>query len=169
MSGFSLFQVGDKVVYPSHGVGEIIGEEIQIIGGMELKVFIISLVKEKVILRVPVKRATSVGLRLLCSVDKLKSAFSVLQEKSKTSKGMWSKRAQEYEVKINSGDVSSLAEVIRDLYKTSGDPDRSYSERVIYESAISRLASEWAAVESITFEKAMASINNFLQEREFAA
>lgn len=163
------FKIGDKVVYPSHGVGEIIGEETQIIGGMELKVFIIALAKEKMILRIPVKRASNIGLRLLCSLDKLKNAFSVLQEKSKTPKGMWSKRAQEYEEKINSGDVKSLAEVIRDLYKNAEDPDRSYSERVIYESAVTRLASEWAEVESISFEKAIASLNNFLQEREFAA
>lgn len=166
-SGF--FKIGDKVVYPSHGVGEIIGEETQIIGGMELKVFIISLLKDKMTLRVSVKRASTIGLRLLCSLEKLKNAFSVLQEKSKTPKGMWSKRAQEYEEKINSGDVKSLAEVIRDLYKNSEDPERSYSERVIYESALTRLASEWAEVERIPFEKAITSLNNFLQEKEFAA
>jgi len=163
------FKVGDKVVYPSHGLGEIIGEEVQMIAGTELRVFIIALTKEKMILRVPVKRAASIGLRSLCSLDKLKNVFNVLQEKSRTPKGMWSKRAQEYEEKINSGDISSLAEVIRDLYKNASDPDRSYSERVIYESAVSRLASEWAEVESITFEKAVTSLNTFLQEREFAA
>lgn len=163
------FKIGDKVVYPSHGVGEIIGEEVQVIGGMDLKVFIIALSKEKMTLRVPVKRASTIGLRLVCSIDILKNAFNVLQEKSRTPKGMWSKRAQEYEEKINSGDVRSLAEVIRDLYKNASDPDRSYSERVIYESALTRLASEWAEVESISFDKAIASLNNFLQEREFAA
>ena len=163
------FKIGDQVVYPAHGVGEIIGEETQKVGGMELKVFIISLTKEKMTLRVPVKRASTTGLRLLCSLDILKSAFTVLQEKSKTPKGMWSKRAQEYELKINSGDVKSLAEVIRDLYKNSEDPNRSYSERVIYESALNRLASEWAAVKRIPFENAITFLNDFLQEKEFAA
>ena len=163
------FKIGDQVVYPAHGVGEIIGEEVQKVGGMELKVFIISLLKEKMTLRVPVKRASTAGLRLLCSLDILKNAFTVLQEKSKTPKGMWSKRAQEYELKINSGDVKSLAEVIRDLYKNSEDPNRSYSERVIYEAALNRLASEWAAVKRIPFENAITFLNDFLQEKEFAA
>ena len=163
------FKIGDQVVYPSHGVGEIIGEEVQMVGGMELRVFIISMLKEKMILRVPVKRASSAGLRLLCSMDKLQSAFTILQKKSKASKGMWSKRAQEYELKINSGDVHLLAEVVRDLHKNADDPDRSYSERIIYESALNRLAGEFAAVEGIPIDKAITIVTNSLYEKEYAA
>jgi CarD family transcriptional regulator len=163
------FRVGDRVVYPAHGVGEIVGEEVQTVGGAELRVFIISLLKEKMILRVPVKRASNSGLRLLCTLDKLKATFDVLQSKSKKAKGMWSKRAQEYELKINSGDVDSLAEVIRDLYKNSEDPDRSYSERIIYESALNRLAGEFAAVKGITLDNALSFLMDMLQEKEYTA
>lgn len=169
MSGGSSFRVGDRVVYPAHGVGEIIGEETQLVGGMELRVFIISLLKEKMTLRVPVKRASAIGLRPLSSDDTLSGVFEVLQAKSKPSKGMWSKRAQEYEFKINSGNVNSIAEVVRDLYKNVEDPDRSYSERVIYESALNRLAGEFAAVKGIAFEAAVNLLMNFLEEKEFAA
>jgi CarD family transcriptional regulator len=163
------FKVGDQVVYPSHGVGEIIGEEVQMIGSMELRVFIISMHKENMTLRVPVKRAESIGLRLLCSVDKFLSAFETLQKKSKSSKGMWSKRAQEYELKINSGDVNSLAEVVRDLHQNCSDPDRSYSERIIYEAALNRFASEYAAVKGITMDKAITIVTNSIYEKDFAA
>ena len=163
------FIVGDRVVYPAHGVGEIIGEETQLVGGTELRVFIISLLKEKMTLRVPVKRAAVAGLRPLSSIDVLRGVFDVLQSKSRPSKGMWSKRAQEYELKINSGNVHSIAEVIRDLYKNAEDPDRSYSERVIYESALNRLAGEFAAVKGIAMEAAVSLLMDFLEEKEFAA
>ncbi len=169
MLDLERFKVGDRVVYPAHGVGEIIGEEVQKVGGAELRVFIISLPKDKVILRVPVKRASHAGLRPLCSLDKFTKVFNVLQMKSKTSKGMWSKRAQEYEIKINSGDVHSLAEVARDLHKNSDDPERSYSERVIYESALNRLAGEYAAVKGIELDKALSVLTESLEERIFAA
>ncbi len=164
-----IFQIGDRVVYPSHGVGEIIAEEVQAIGGAELKVFVISLTKEKMILRVPVRRAKSIGLRLLCSADTLQNAFIVLQKKSKISKGMWSKRAQEYENKINSGDVYLIAEVVRDLHKNVSDPDRSYSERIIYESALSRFAGEFAAVEGIPMDKAISIVTNSIYEKNCVA
>lgn len=164
-----LFNIGDCVVYPAHGVGEIIGEETQIIGGIELRVFIIALMKDKVILRVPVKRANSVGLRHLSSLEVFHSVFGIFQAKAKPPKGMWSKRAQEYETKINSGSVTSLAEVIRDLYKNSEDPSRSYSERVIYESALNRLAGEFAVIKGIAIESALTMLLTTLEERAFAA
>lgn len=163
------FKVGDQVVYPSHGVGEIVGEEIQVFGDKELRVFIISMLKEKMTLRVPVRRAANVGLRLLCTVDIFKSAFETLQKKSKVSKGMWSKRAQEYELKINSGDVNSLAEVVRDLHHNASDPDRSYSERIIYESALHRFAGEFAVVNGISIDKAISIVTNSIYEKEYAA
>lgn len=164
-----MFKIGDNVVYPAHGVGEIIGEEAQLVAGTELRVFIISLTKDKVILRVPVKRAASAGLRLLCSIDKFSNIFEVFQMKARTSKGMWSKRAQEYELKINSGDISLLAEVVRDLYKNVDDPERSYSERVIYESALNRLAGEYAAIHSLSLDKAVLAITSSLEDKAFAA
>ena len=169
MLNSNSFRVGDQVVYPAHGVGEIIGEEVQVFGGIELKVFVISLLKEKMTLRVPVKRAITAGLRPLSSDDALGEVFNVLQGKSKPSKGMWSKRAQEYELKINSGNPSAIAEVVRDLYKNSEDPDRSYSERVIYESALNRLAGEFAAVKGIAIDLALSSLMTCLEEKEFAA
>jgi len=168
MLSSELFKVGDQVVYPAHGVGEIIGEEIQLVAGMELRVFIISLPKDKVTLRIPVKRAKHVGLRPLCTADKFIKVFNLLQMKSRTSKGMWGKRAQEYEIKINSGDIDSLAEVARDLHKNSDDPERSYSERIIYESALNRLAGEYAAVKGIELNTALTIFTESLEERAYA-
>lgn len=164
-----MFKVGDNVVYPAHGVGEIIGEEVQQVAGTELRVFIISLIKDKVILRVPVKRAASAGLRLLCTMDKFHNVFEVFQMKAKISKGMWSKRAHEYELKINSGNIDLLAEVVRDLFKNVDDPERSYSERVIYESALHRLAGEYAAIHETSLEKAILTITSSLEDKAFAA
>jgi CarD family transcriptional regulator, regulator of rRNA transcription len=163
------FKVGDTVVYPSHGVGEITAEEIQMIGGMELKVFVISLKKDKVTLRVPVSRADAAGLRHLSTKDSLEGVVSTLQSRAKSSKGMWSRRAQEYEAKINSGVVVAIAEVVRDLHKNVDDPDRSYSERVIYEAALSRLATEYAAIKDIDLDKATDYITEVLKEKVEAA
>lgn len=162
------FKVGDRVVYPSHGVGEIIGEEAQIIGGHELSVYVISFQKEKMTLRVPVKRAMSIGLRQLSSRDDVQKMLAILQGRAKSGKGMWSRRAQEYENKINSGDLASIAEVVRDLHKNVDDPDRSYSERVIYESALNRLAGEFAAIENIDLKQASDHLLNLLGEKEAA-
>lgn len=163
------FYVGDRVVYPSHGVGEIIGEEIEQIAGVEIKVYIISLYRDKLTLRVPVKRAARTGLRPLCSLEKFRVVFDVFKLKANSTKGMWSKRAQEYELKINSGDVRSLAEVARDLHKNSDHPERSYSERVIYESALNRLATEYAMLKGIEVEKALDKITSSLEEVVIAA
>ena len=164
-----MFKIGDNVVYPAHGVGEIISEEVQTVAGTEIRVFVISLIKDRVILRVPVKRAASAGLRLLCSMDKFHNVFEVFQMKAKTSKGMWSKRAHEYELKINSGDIDLLAEVVRDLFKNVDDPERSYSERVIYESALNRLAGEYAVIHGLSLEKAVLAITSSLEDKAFAA
>lgn len=149
------FEVGDTVVYPSHGVGRITAEEVQIIAGIEMGLYVISFSKDKMILRVPKARAFKTGLRHLTSTTEFKEAIIALQAQSKSNKGMWSKRAQEYEQKINSGNVISIAEVLRDLHRNVDDPDRSYSERVIYESALERLTNEYAA--SMQVEKQDAS------------
>jgi CarD family transcriptional regulator len=161
------FNMQDLVVYPAHGVGEIIDEEVQKIGGTEVKVFVISFAKEKMILRVPVHRAKACGLRPLSNDDELGKVFSVLQAKPKSSKGMWSRRAQEYENKINSGNIINIAEVLRDLHKNIKD-DRSYSERTIYESALSRLAAEFAAIENIEHDLAIDRLMYMLSEKEAA-
>jgi len=139
------FKVGDTVVYPSHGVGQITAEEVQVVAGSEMPLYVISFLKDKMTLRVPKSRAIKTGLRHLTSSNDFEEAIVVLKQKAKITKGMWSKRAQEYEQKINSGNIISLAEVLRDLHKNVGEADRSYSERVIYEAALERLSNEYAA------------------------
>ncbi len=148
------FDVHDKVVYATHGVGRIVAVETQEIGGLDLMVYVIFFEKEKMTMRIPVQRAANSGLRKLSSDEELLRARSTLKGKAKTSRGMWSRRAKEYESKINSGSIISLAEVVRDLHKNVDDPDRSYSERMIYENALNRLAGEFAAVKDMDHEKA---------------
>ena len=160
------FKVGDTVVYPSHGVGQITSEETQIVGGSQINVFVISLNKDKLTLRVPIKRATAVGLRQISTHEYIDSMVSTLKSKPKTAKGMWSKRAQEYEMKINSGDLILIAEVLRDLFRNVEDPDRSYSERVIFEAALGRLAGEYAAVEGLDHQSAVEKIKSILYNSE---
>lgn len=157
-----LFQIGDTVVYPSHGVGQITAEEVQIIAGCEMTLYVISFMKDKMILRVPKNRAIKAGLRHLTSSADFEEAISVLKQKAKMTKGMWSKRAQEYEQKINSGSIKSIAEVLRDLHKNVGDADRSYSERVIYEAALERLSNEYAASVGLEKDEAYAKLVEML-------
>lgn len=162
------FKIGDSVVYPSHGVGKIIDIEVQAIGGIEMQLFVIHFEKEKMSLRIPTKKATKSGLRALSTDDEVKKVLSVLRSRAKTSKGMWSRRASEYESKINSGELSLIAEVVRDLHKNVDDPDRSYSERLIYESALNRLSSEYAALNKIERESAITQIVEVIREKQVA-
>lgn len=148
------FSVEDKVVYPTHGVGRITNIEAQAIGGMKLTTYVVHFEKDKMTLRIPVKRAIETGLRRLSTGEELENARRTLKGRAKTSRGMWSRRAKEYESKINSGNLVSIAEVVRDLHKNVDDPDRSYSERVIYENALNRLAGEFAAVKEMDQDKA---------------
>jgi len=143
------FSAGDYVVYPTHGVGRIQGVENQEIAGTSLKVIVITFEKERMTLRVPVGKATNSGLRRLSSRKEMETALKTLKGRSRVRRMMWSRRAQEYEAKINSGDPVSIAEVVRDLYRNAGQPDQSYSERQIYQAALDRLARELAAVEKI--------------------
>ncbi len=143
------FKINDNVVYPSHGVGVIKDIEKQEIGGMSMELFVIFFEKEKLSMRVPIAKAKKTGLRHIISSSELKEVYVTLQDKPKSSKGMWSRRAAEYEAKINSGKLSLIAEVVRDLHKNVNDPDRSYSERVIYESALNRLSTEVSVLEHI--------------------
>ena len=164
MSKTLEFEVGDKVVYPSHGVGEIQAIETQNISGFELKVYVIHFSQDKMTLRVPVSRASGSGLRALVDKTDIHKVYSTLQGKPKQGNRMWSRRAQEYETKINSGDLVAVAEVVRDLYKNA-DADRSYSERTIYESALNRLATEIAVLEEINKDEAVMRLIDVLKEK----
>lgn len=158
------FSVGDKVVYPSHGVGEITAIESQVISGFELKVYVISFVNDKMTLRVPINRAAAAGLRYPVDRSEIEKIYNILRSKPKVGNKMWSRRAQEYEAKINSGNVVLVAEVVRDLHRNA-DIDRSFSERTIYESALSRLASEIAVLEYIDRDAAVSKLLDILKEK----
>lgn len=168
MSKKPEFKVGERVVYPSHGVGEIIEIESQAIGEIKLEVYVISFPHDKMTLRVPVSRASASGLRMLANKSDVNKVYSILNDKPKRGNKMWSRRAQEYETKINSGQIEAIAEVVRDLYKNV-DNDRSYSERTIYESALNRLASEIAVLENITIASATEKLVELLREKLAAA
>ena len=148
------FAAGDYVVYPTHGVGQITGIEEQEIVGMKLKLFIVKFDKEKMTLRVPIDKAKATGMRALASADKMKIAMTTLKGRARVKRTMWSRRAQEYEAKINSGNPVAIAEVIRDLHRGEGQPEQSYSERQIYEAAMERLMRELATVEGLDDDQA---------------
>ena len=150
----TVFNENQKVVYPAHGVGTIKGIETQVIGGIELTAYVVKFDRDKMTLRIPLNRCIASGLRALSTDRELNKVDRTLKAKAKISRGMWSRRAKEYETKINSGNIVSLAEVVRDLHKNVDDPDRSYSERIIYENALSRLAGEISAVEEVDLAKA---------------
>jgi CarD family transcriptional regulator len=143
------FRANEYVVYPAHGVGKIVSIEKQEIAGMDLELFVISFEKDKMTLRVPTAKATSIGMRSLSSPDLVAQALSTLKGRAKVKRAMWSRRAQEYEQKIHSGDLISIAEVVRDLYRGGDQPEQSYSERQLYEAALERLTREVAAVERV--------------------
>ena len=140
------FRPNEYVVYPAHGVGQIVSIEEQEIAGIELELFVISFEKDKMTLRVPTNKATEIGMRSLSSPDVVSKAMDTLKGKAKVKRAMWSRRAQEYEQKINSGDLISIAEVVRDLHRNDEQREQSYSERQLYEAALERLTREVAAV-----------------------
>ncbi|MDD9899529.1 MAG: CarD family transcriptional regulator [Alphaproteobacteria bacterium] len=148
------FAAGDYVVYPAHGVGLVEGVETQTIAGMNVTLYTICFDKDRMRLKLPVSKVKSSGLRKLSSRDRLKDALSTLQGRAQVRRIMWSRRAQEYEAKINSGDPVSIAEVLRDLRKNADQSEQSYSERQIYQAALERLAREVAAIEKIDEKKA---------------
>ena len=143
------FVPGDYVVYPSHGVGKILGTETREIENINLELLIIRFEQERMTLRVPLDKAKLSGLRTLSSKAQMDEAIMTLQGKAKVKKTMWTRRAQEYESKINSGSLVSIAEVVRDLYKKEDQGEQSYSERQMYQAALERLAGEFAAVEDV--------------------
>jgi CarD family transcriptional regulator len=157
------FNEGDYVVYPAHGVGMIEGIETQTIGGMEISLYAISFKQDRMRLKIPVMKAQSAGLRKISSTDRIQDAIETLQGRARIRRTMWSRRAQEYETKINSGDPVSIAEVLRDLKRSNDESEQSYSERQIYQSALERLAREVAAVEDITEVKACEQLEDILR------
>jgi CarD family transcriptional regulator len=150
----SNFKIGEYAIYPSHGIGKIIEIEKTEILGQDLSCYLMYFEKEKLNIKIPLNSAEKIGLRHLISKSQMDEVFIILRSGVKKLKGMWSRRAQEYETKINSGDIMLLAEVLRDLTRDIEDGERSYSERIIYETAIKRLASEYAAIYEIDFEEA---------------
>jgi CarD family transcriptional regulator len=159
------FGVNEYVVYPTHGVGKILGIEAEKIGDYELKVFVIAFEKDKMILRVPVGRAEAAGLRAISPNDQITRAITTLKGRAKIARGMWSRRAQEYEAKINSGNLVQIAEVVRDLHKNVDQSERSYSERMIYETAMHRLCGEVAASERVDIKIAQDKLLKVLRKQ----
>ena len=154
----SGFRKGDFVVYPTHGVGKILGVETQEVSGHSLQLIIIHFEKDRMTLRVPVAKAKNSGLRKLSSRKVMDAALQTLKGRSRVKRAMWSRRAQEYEAKINSGDIVAIAEVVRDLYRSESQPEQSYSERQLYEAALDRLSREIAAVQRVTETEAIKEI-----------
>ena len=154
---------GDYVVYPTHGVGKVIGVETEEIAGHKLDLFVISFDKDRMTLRVPVSKAPTSGLRKLSTRKIMDEAMTTLKGRARVKRTMWSRRAQEYEAKINSGNPVSIAEVVRDLHRNVGQPDQSFSERQIYEAARDRLAAELAAVDKTDVDKATEKLEKVLR------
>jgi CarD family transcriptional regulator len=156
------FKTNEWIVYPAHGVGRIVGIEEQEIAGMSLELFVITFEKDKMTLRVPTGKSASVGMRKLAEDSTVKRAMETLKGRARVKRTMWSRRAQEYEAKINSGDLIAIAEVVRDLYRSESQPEQSYSERQLYEAALDRMARELAAVEKLDERGAVQRITEVL-------
>lgn len=152
------FKTSEFIVYPTHGVGQIIAIEEQEVAGHKLELFVINFVKDKMTLRVPTAKIASVGMRKLAEPPMVKKALETLKGRARIKRTMWSRRAQEYEAKINSGDIVAISEVVRDLYRSEQQPEQSYSERQLYEAALDRLSREIAAVQRITETEAIQEI-----------
>lgn len=159
------YRPNDFVVYPAHGVGKIVSIEEREIAGMHLELFVISFEKDKMTLRVPTDKATQVGMRSLSSPDIVSKALATLKGKARVKRAMWSRRAQEYEQKINSGDLLAIAEVVRDLHRTDDQREQSYSERQLYEAALERLTREVAAVSGLDEVGAQRQVGEVLVAR----
>jgi CarD family transcriptional regulator len=158
------FKTNEWIVYPAHGVGRIVGIEEQEIAGMSLELFVITFEKDKMTLRVPTGKSASVGMRKLAEEGIVKRSMETLKGRARIKRTMWSRRAQEYEAKINSGDLVAIAEVVRDLYRSESQPEQSYSERQLYEAALDRMAREIAAVEKLDERGAVQRITEVLSK-----
>ncbi len=149
------FKTGESIVYPAHGVGQIVAIEEQEVAGHKLELFVIDFDKDKMRLKVPVAKAVSIGMRKLSETDYVERALKVVQGRARVKRTMWSRRAQEYDAKINSGDLISISEVVRDLHRAENQPEQSYSERQLYEAALERMAREIAAVNKLSDTEAV--------------
>ena len=156
------FKTNEFVVYPAHGVGQILAIEEQEIAGAKLELFVINFIKDKMTLRVPTAKVANVGMRKLSEPALVKRALETLKGRARIKRTMWSRRAQEYEAKINSGDIVAIAEVVRDLYRSESQPEQSYSERQLYEAALDRLSREIAVVQHVTETEAVKEIEGQL-------
>jgi CarD family transcriptional regulator len=156
------FRTNEFVVYPAHGVGQILAIEEQEIAGAKLELFVINFMKDKMTLRVPTAKVANVGMRKLSEPALVKRALETLKGRARVKRTMWSRRAQEYEAKINSGDIVAIAEVVRDLYRSESQPEQSYSERQLYEAALDRLSREIAVVQHVTETEAVKEIESQL-------
>ncbi len=164
MTTKSLFKIGSWVVYPSHGVGQLTSIDSIEVNGEKMEFYVILFQKNKLLLKLPVKKALSAGLRNVVNQEDLNQIFLNLSQKVKKKRMMWSKRAQEYEVKINSGDPIALAETLKELHKTGGTSMQSFSERQIYQKALERLATEISIAENTEIEEVAKRIETTLQE-----
>jgi CarD family transcriptional regulator len=152
------FKTNEYIVYPAHGVGQIVAIEEQEVAGAKLELFVINFVKDKMTLRVPTAKVAAVGMRKLAEGGLVKRALETLKGRARIKRTMWSRRAQEYEAKINSGDIVAISEVVRDLFRSESQPEQSYSERQLYEAALDRLSREIAAVQHVTETEAVKEI-----------
>ncbi len=159
-----LFKPHEYVVYPAHGVGQIVAIEEQEVAGFKLELFVVRFVRDKMILKVPTPKAASVGMRRLADAPAVKAALDTLTGRARVKRTMWSRRAQEYEAKINSGDLKAIAEVVRDLYRSDTQPEQSYSERQLYETALDRMAREILVVQKLTETESLKVIETQLQK-----
>ena len=156
------FRVNEHIVYPAHGVGQITEIATQEIAGMSLDLFVVKFDKEKMVLRVPLDKAKDIGMRKLADSKIMDGAIKTLKGRARIKRTMWSRRAQEYEAKINSGDLIAIAEVVRDLFRNENQPEQSYSERQLYEAAMERMAREVATIEKTTEDEAIVKLEAIL-------
>ena len=163
MAKVSSFSSGKHVVYPAHGVGKIKSVESHEVAGHTLDMYVIAFEKDRMTLRLPIAKAKDAGLRPICTTKEMATAINALKARGKSRKLMWSRRAQEYETKINSGNPVSLAEVVRELYRTAEQPEQSYSERQVYQNALHRLAGEIAAIEDTETDVAIEKVETILE------
>ncbi len=163
------FKLNEFVVYPAHGVGQIVAIEEQEVAGFKLELFVISFIKDKMTLRVPTSKVTGVGMRKISDPDTARRSLDILSGRARVKRTMWSRRAQEYETKINSGDIGAIAEVVRDLYRSEAQPEQSYSERQLYEAALDRMVREIAAVHKSSEIDALKAIEAQLQKTHLRA
>ena len=160
----AAFEEGDFVVYPTHGVGRILGTETREVACIELEMLVVRFEQDRMTLRVPMEKAKTLGLRTLSSSKQMDQAITTLRGKARVRRTMWSRRAAEYETKIKSGDPVSIAEVVRDLHRRTNQSEQSYSERQMYQAALERLAREYAAIEKIDQEAAALKLEDMMAE-----